>query len=248
MTIYVDDARIQANVGNRETGRTITSAWYHLISDQLGPTELHEFATKALGLRRSSFQPGELLGRPDQHDPAGDHYGRLRSLLTRWATEETLPVRAWSSAALGSSDDTGQPFSWPLPHVWLGVSVEDQKHAARRIPALLETPATVRFISAEPLLGPVDLRSWLDGESTGRPGVSWVIAGGESGPGARPCDPEWIRSLLTQCQALGVPVFVKQMGSVWARAHSADSKGGNPDYWPGDLRVREFPIAAQAAL
>lgn len=74
MTIYVDHAAIPAAVPNKETGRTVKSTWSHLISDQIDPTELHEFATKILGLRRSYFQPGKSLGKPDLPDPGGDHY------------------------------------------------------------------------------------------------------------------------------------------------------------------------------
>lgn len=128
------------------------------------------------------------------------------------------------------------PF--PLPNVWLGVSVENQHFADERIPELLQTPAAVRFISAEPLLGPIDLHSldYLD----------WVIVGGESGHGARLCRVEWIRSILEQCLAAGVPCFVKQLGahpiSALGLGQIRDSKGGDPFEWPEDLRVREFPL------
>ena len=122
--------------------------------------------------------------------------------------------------------------TWPLPNVWLGVSVENQDAADERIPELLRTPAAVRFLSCEPLLGPTNLRhldddakggQWcqvdaLTGEQTdmGRPcppvgqRIAWVIAGCESGPGARPCDVAWLRSLRDQCAAAGVPYFLKQ--------------------------------------
>jgi protein gp37 len=152
---------------------------------------------------------------------------------------------------------------WPavLPNVWLGVSIEDQKWTGIRVPALLDTPAAVRFVSAEPLLGPVDLtfcagidalrRDWIGGPGGGmgapHPLLNWVIAGGESGPGARPCDLEWLRSLVYQCQQDEVPVFVKQLGSVLGRQLGAGSKGGDWDAWPEDLRVREFPRAAELA-
>ena len=117
-----------------------------------------------------------------------------------------------------------------LPNVWIGTSVEDQATADARIPHLLATPAAVRFISAEPLLGPVDLTEWLhdpgcmtfgDGCSCrdfGGPhdlGLGWVIVGGESGPNARPMHPDWARSLRDQCTEAGVPFFFKQWGE-WA--------------------------------
>lgn len=114
---------------------------------------------------------------------------------------------------------------WPLCNIWLGVSVEDQARADERIPDLLATPAAKRFISAEPLLGPVDLMSidlpdgdtyikpltGTEGESGEQwPGLDWVICGSESGPGARPCDIDWVRSLRDQCSESGVAFFWKQ--------------------------------------
>ncbi|MGB9408210.1 MAG: phage Gp37/Gp68 family protein [Terracidiphilus sp.] len=116
-----------------------------------------------------------------------------------------------------------------LPNVWLGVSVENQAAADERIPLLLRTPAAVRFISAEPLLGPVDLEELPSASGIGRyldslsnAGVDkgalipnkldWVIAGGESGPGARPMNPDWARSLRDQCVDAAVPFFFKQWG------------------------------------
>lgn len=97
-------------------------------------------------------------------------------------------------------------YDWPAPNVWMGVSVENQQAADARIPALLQMPAAVRFLSCEPLLGPVDLAPYLDG-------LDWVIVGGESGPRARPMDAEWARSLRDQCVEAGVPFFFKQWGA-----------------------------------
>lgn len=111
---------------------------------------------------------------------------------------------------------------WPLPNVWLGVSTEDQATADERIPLLLQVPA-VRFISAEPLLGPINLRRLRNGGDALWPrsgGLDWIIVGGESGPGARPCDVSWIRSIVRQCDEAGIPVFVKQLG---ARARGVPS-------------------------
>ncbi len=115
-------------------------------------------------------------------------------------------------------------WKWPLPNVWLGTSVEDQQAADERIPHLLATPAAVRFLSCEPLLGPVGIGYSMCAEKTEdneqRPitpelfrKLHWVIAGGESGTGARPCDLAWLRSLRDQCAAAGVPFFAKQLGS-----------------------------------
>lgn len=124
-----------------------------------------------------------------------------------------------------------ESLPWPLPNVWLGVSVENQAAADERVPLLLQAPATVRWISAEPLLGPVFLnriiiaaKGWQDVLSGWRdckdyPGrentIDWVVVGGESGKGARPMHPEWARSLRDQCAAAGVPLLCKQWGA-WA--------------------------------
>ncbi|MFJ7525187.1 DUF5131 family protein [Streptomyces griseus] len=243
---------------------------------------------------------------------------------------------------------------WPLPNVWIGTSVENQKYADLRIPALLKTPAAVRFLSCEPLLGPVDLSPWLppispmpvndapqtwdewtwpnwvpaevrnaiedfwgaaqgrsprdwmrnmheqgapafgatlrmnDGfgpkpsKVTGRfvhawnnigrlvlgdnpnrtfaytsfgsttrrnsQPLDWVIVGGESGPGARAFAPAWAADVAKTASDAGVATFIKQLGAVWARDNNAsDTKGGNPDDWPVELRVREYPQAQRAA-
>lgn len=117
---------------------------------------------------------------------------------------------------------------WPLPNVWVGVSVENQRWADIRIPALLATPAAVRWISAEPLLGPLDLSvirvrngtlpvaplaPHVD-QDTGAivRGIHWIVAGGESGPTARPMHPGWVRSLRDQCEEAGIAFHLKQRG------------------------------------
>lgn len=124
----------------------------------------------------------------------------------------------------------GEPGHWPS-NCWIGTTAEDQPHLNVRARHLCELPAPVRFLSCEPLLGPLDLSRWLpDPDSTdsgwawecqahGMPecdqlpscaGLQWIIVGGESGPGWRPMDPEWARSIIAQCEAANVPVFYKQ--------------------------------------
>jgi protein gp37 len=138
-----------------------------------------------------------------------------------------------------------------LPNLWLGVSVESQDYVWR-IEKLLKVPAAVRFVSAEPLLGPLDLGRlmqcgyYCDG-AVGHvddhiPGLHWIIVGGESGRGARPCNIQWIREIQQQCQSVGIPVFVKQLGAVWAKNHSSASpKADFMNEWPEYLRVRQYP-------
>ncbi len=155
---------------------------------------------------------------------------------------------------------------WPMPNAWLGVSVEDQERADERIPTLIRTPAAVRFLSIEPLLGPVDISPYLCdfelGRGKGKGNLHWVIVGGESGDGARACDVAWIRSIVRQCREVRVPCFVKQLGSrPYYRMFNpnapafdddevfpklTDPKGGDPDEWPEDLHVRQFPEPRKA--
>jgi protein gp37 len=113
----------------------------------------------------------------------------------------------------------------PLPNVWLGVSVESPAYHGR-IRHLQRTPAAVRFLSCEPLL---------------------VIVGGESGPGARPLREPWVEEIIAQCQAAGAAIFVKQLGTAWARGRSSDRKGGRMADWPHHLRIRELPGPGDAA-
>ena len=189
-------------------------------------------------------------------------HGRMRSLLR---SDNFRPAVEDAMRGIVAAYRTERPWyaAWPLPNLWLGVSVEDQATADLRIPALLDTPAAVRWLSCEPLLGPVDLRGLLQcfhcktthkfelcdrmshpvpyGALSKRH-VDWVVVGGESGPGARPMHPAWARSLRDQCQAAGVPFHFKQAGSVLAREWGCTGKGTDPDEWPESF-PREYPNA-----
>jgi protein gp37 len=166
----------------------------------------------------------------------------------------------WIADVLGLDDGAYVPEArdFPLPNVWLGVSVEDQQRADERIPDLLATPAAKRFLSCEPLLGPVDLRdfmwpvcksmparfkSWDEAEAAGELTykrqalvsaqavfLDWVIAGGESGSRARPMHPDWARGLRDQCQAAGVPFFFKQWGCCLPGNMDGEDEHGNAAY------------------
>lgn len=132
-------------------------------------------------------------------------------------------------------------------NVWLGTSISDQATAERKIPALLENAGLGRhlFVSAEPLLGPIDVREW-------RGHIDWLILGGESGPAARPCDAQWIIDAVEQCRGTNTQVFVKQLGQnpvnlpkhpecltdEWIK----DRAGANPTEWPAQFRVQQFPV------
>jgi protein gp37 len=183
-----------------------------------------------------------------------------------WHTYQVLTKRSAEMLAYIKHRYAGRT---PPKHIWLGVSAERQKEADERIPDLLATPAAVRFVSLEPLLGPIDLthiriplagasymtRSALEAtdnlnKGAATPGrdqrLDWIILGGESGDGARPFDIDWARSILRQCKVAGVPAFMKQLGSNpysdGRPMHAAPrGKYGDPAGWPPELRVREMP-------
>lgn len=180
------------------------------------PARMHEYMTANTG----NFETGHAMGR-------------IAHLVESMRDDDdVIGPMPW-----------GRPGErwWPLPHVWLGVSIEDQATADERIPLLLQTPAAVRWISAEPLLGPVDFNldalwcedcSYCEDEGFTEPDtgafvcsrcdssgksddvlIDWVVVGGESGPKARPMALGWAKDIVRQCQTASVPVFVKQMGA-----------------------------------
>ncbi len=157
-------------------------------------------------------------------------HARMRALLTKWATQVPGDLPQYKAAFRSHQDQWAMVRQWPLPNVHLVVSVENQQWADIRIPALLDTPAAVRGISVEPMLGPIELFRCHCAAKTRPPrppvpgahykdcpallhhGLDWVIVGGESGRGARPMHPDWARSLRDQCVAAGVPFLFKQWG------------------------------------
>lgn len=173
--------------------------------------------------------------------------GRAERIFGDWFVEQRdrgPAAKAWKKFnGFGGVDPNYHPSS-PLArrNIWLGTSVENQKCADERSKHLRRCPAAVRFYSVEPLLGPI-ARLPLHR-------ISWVIVGGESGHGARPCVDLWIRSIIDQCRAASVPVFVKQLGSLpygetgmgcEVPFKLKSKKGGDPEEWPAGLRVREMP-------
>ena len=183
--------------------------------------------------------------------------------MHRYLSDPQTPWRIAAITSVSSNVDRSiAPIPWPLPNVWIGVSVEDQQRASERIPLVLRAPAAVRWISAEPLLGPLsDLRGiWnhcpehdfasgfcIDRRHLGVRWLDWVVVGGESGPGARPMALGWAKDIVRQCRRAGVPVFVKQIGAHPTNREGelhpiSDRAGKNPDDWPAELRVREWPL------
>ena len=203
--------------------------------------------------------PGRVAARADRMQRGGPHTPQWLSNAYQWP-----------------KSPSHEPL-WPLENCCLGVSVEDQRRADERIPELLATPAAVRFVSYEPALEAVDFQCcgdrfehpidalfgrsgirdrYPDGGRGGirwtprlsEPALDWVICGGESGPGARPFNIEWARSVIAQCKAAAVPCFVKQLGAApyidpyrGSNFVLTDRKGGDISEWPEDLRVREYP-------
>lgn len=178
----------------------------------------------------------------------------------------TRPRAGMGQIALGE-------MGWPLPNVIHGYSASTQADLDAGMPDLLATPSALWCLSLEPLIGPVNLAPWLyedcpsecvsraherNGHRMPSGRLGWVIVGGESGPGARPCDVAWIHSIVDQCKAAGVPCFVRQLGDVrilspgtglphyreWFHQIKA-RKGADQSEWPAELRVREFPEVAR---
>ena len=174
-----------------------------------------------------------LSKRPERmRDYMSNDWGtRVANQLVRWLSDDAITTKQFEQKRYRLTE--------PLPNVWLGVSVEDQKTADERIPLLLQIPAALRFVSCEPLLGPLELRvretdpddpalGWssdalfpwdmwrsddgLSSDGPLHPRIDWVICGGESGPGARPMHIDWARGLRDQCVAAEVPFFFKQWG------------------------------------
>ncbi len=132
-------------------------------------------------------------------------------------------------------EDWGDSWS----NVWLGTSAGTQARWDERVPLLHAVPAPVRFISIEPMIGPIDVRPMLE-----KYGMSWIIVGGESGDKARPMALEWAEDIRDACRDYNVKFFFKQKGTMLAKEMGCDhKKGENPEEWPEDLRIREFPMS-----
>ena len=260
VSIYLDERTLSQPLHWRKPRRVFVCSMTDLFGEWVTDEMLDRvFAVMALTPHITyqvlTKRPEQALAYLTQPDVVGDVEGEADALAGAFG---------WHHSG---------DWSWPLPNVWLGVSVEDQRRADERIPVLMDTPAAVRFLSCEPLLGAVDLSHWVGCEICGKalpcdcgfheePALDWVIVGGESGAGARPCDLAWVRSIVSQCQTAGTAVFVKQLGAKPCEAHERwsddrgsmvtsypdvqwvklrDRHGANMSEWPEDLREREFP-------
>jgi protein gp37 len=222
--VNLDDSALLAPLRWRKPARIFVNSMSDLFHESV-PDDLIDRVFAVMAARpqhtfqvltkRAERMRGYLRGAEMRHTPDGNLHIAARVALIGTFLKHS-DGRADIFDMVSAID--GQ---WPLPNVWLGVSVEDQRRADERIPLLLDTPASVRWISAEPLLEPVDLRhvavtdtGYINSltSSTG-PNIDWVVSGGESGPGARPMHPDWIRSLRDQCAATGTAFFFKQWGS-----------------------------------
>lgn len=198
----------------------------------LSPQHTYQILTKRSARMRAYFTDPRVMGR-------------IARVLLDAVIEGSVPVRdmakpSWPVISIGADIDEPDDIAlraWPLPNLWLGVSAEDQRRADERIPDLLATPAAIRFVSAEPLLGPIDfMKSWEVKNGLLRlafPALDWIIVGGESGKGARPMHPDWARAIRDQCAAAGTTFFFKQWGE-WLSA-----LGWYPDH-PVSLELKAW--------
>jgi protein gp37 len=215
----------------------VRDEWLHRIFAVVALTPHHTYqplTKRASRMRDYLLACGAKLG----------HQSEIRDQIRTIVAEDTIERCRAITRVSGA-----RGHGWePLPNVWLGVSTERQQEADERIPLLLQTPAAVRFVSAEPLLGPIDLNQFHGpdtpkvghtltdiGAMTLIEGLDWVICGGESGPKARPMHPGWARSLQQQCNAAGVKFFFKQWGR-WAPVCALNDQAIDKLYKPAPVR------------
>ena len=221
----------------------------------------------------------------------GAEFAAEEAIETVWpeGANEAWNVRSFAEPIVGKRLDIrcdksnldSPAVPWPLPNVFVGISAENQQTLEERWQYLARVPAAVRWISLEPLLGPVDLHQqitrfcgcpqaaapdpcddWKAGDACQfePPRAHWIVAGGESGPRARPSNVQWYRSIRRQCHEADVPFHMKQLGACPVRTHNGkrqmevtatrypitDSKGAVMKDWPPDLRIREWPEVGNA--
>lgn len=208
-----------------------------------------------------------LTKRPDRMLEYFSSNREREKALHRWAREAGREFAVYTTGYRLDRPWGQTEARWPIPNLWLMTSVENQRQADLRLPFLVSCPAAILGVSIEPLIESVDLSPWMNpthlGDCSGCTGprrdvthqggtnqhpsrtIDWAIVGGESGPGSRPFNDEWARSIRDQCTPHGVAYFAKQMGTnpvgVSGPINLKDRKGGDMSEWTDDLRIREFP-------
>lgn len=226
---------------------TLARRWGHDVFQHRGPRRMlsDDYWRQPLAWNREAQRTGVPIRvfTMSMGDLFEDHPQVTEARERLWPLIDQTPWLRWQLLTKRPRNVTGMvPWgnAWP-DHVWLGTSAEDQHWANIRIPALLQIPAAVRFLSCEPLLGPIDLKQAVIpmGSQRGHGltasyvhagdcctrrlhGIDWVIAGGESGPNARPMHPRWATGLRDQCRAAGVAFFFKQWGAYAPETHHHD--------------------------
>lgn len=184
-----------------------------------------------------------------------DHPDLVAPREQLWKLIERTPNLIWQLLTKRPENMKGMvPASWRHcwpTNIWAGTTVANQEWADKRCPILAEIPARVRWLSVEPMFGPMDLSKHFEaGHESGGPAgwiqdpspFTWTVVGGESGNGARPMKREWVTDLLAQCRKYKVAFFFKQKGNVMAKEMGCkDAKGADPSEFPEEFRVQEFP-------
>ena len=230
-----------------------TTYFINSMSDLFHPDVPDEVILRVLDIvRLTSYDGGSNCGKIARGH--GEHTYQLltkRSARMRAFMAKLRFNNQAEGIALFLSDDSRRPVV--LRNLWLGVSAEDQAHAGERIPDLLVTPAAIRFVSCEPLLSAIDFDKaagssqwfntiWWDthpgtcGKEPQANGIKWVICGGESGPGARPMDEQWVRDIRDQCVSAKVPFFYKQRLESGRKITMPELDGKVWDQMPGGKR------------
>lgn len=245
--LYLDEDVLREPLRWKKPAMVFPCSMTDLFADFVAEEWIHKIYAVMAMCSHLTFQI--LTKRPE----------RRRDLLIEMRDDQR-DLHHWAGLAAEIADSPCaaglvEDADWPLPNVWEGVSVVNQEEADLLIPILLQTPAAVRWISGEPLLGSLDIGRYLRGrcdaghdyarkwsgttcsecDATIGAALDWVVVGGESGPGARPMDVEWARSVMQQCKSAGVPFFMKQGSKAnWANFNDFDS-------FPPDLQIRQFP-------
>lgn len=199
--------RLGMPLGWRKARRVFVNSMSDLFHEDV-PDEFIDRVCAVMAIALSRGHTFQILTKRAQ---------RMKDYFAGWRVKDSSFAARVASAcgamqfSLGvAAEAYSRLRQWPLPNVWLGVSVENQAQADKRIPELLRTPAAVRFLSVEPMLGAIALPGLH--RASGGSDIDWVIVGGESGFGARPMHPDWARGVRDQCQAAGVAFFFKQWG------------------------------------